>query len=106
MRVARVVVSIGQFEGNPNVVLEAMAIGCPLVVSEIPSHREILDDSSATFCDAPSAPEVGATINHVLSDPVAAKIRAEAARGRSEIWSIERAAQEHLRLYEVLARGV
>jgi glycosyltransferase involved in cell wall biosynthesis len=104
MRVARVVVSIGRFEGNPNVVLEAMAIGCPLVVSGIPSHREILDDSTATFCEGGSARHVGAAIDEVLSNPVAAKSRAEAARERAQTWSIEKAAQDHLRVYRELAR--
>jgi glycosyltransferase involved in cell wall biosynthesis len=103
MRVAKLVVSIGQFEGNPNVVLEAMVIGCPLVISDIPSHREILDDSTATFCNGGSASEVGTAINEVLSNPVLAKMRADAARQRAETGSIEKAAREHLHLYEVLA---
>jgi glycosyltransferase involved in cell wall biosynthesis len=52
---AQAFVSPSLFEGQPNTVLEAMACGCPLVLSDIREHREIADDSTATFvppCDA------------------------------------------------------
>jgi len=41
---------LGQpLRGMPNTVMEAMACGCPVVVSDIPQHHEILDDDSAVF---------------------------------------------------------
>ncbi len=46
---ANLCVSISDFEGNPNVVLEAAAQGCPLLLSDIPAHREIFDESSVRF---------------------------------------------------------
>jgi len=49
MKTASVSVSVSHVEGMPNAVIEAMAARCPLVVSEIPQHREILDDASARF---------------------------------------------------------
>ena len=45
MKLADVFVSVSHFEGFPNTVLEAMACGCPLVVSDIPEHRQFLDES-------------------------------------------------------------
>ncbi len=36
-------VSASHSEGMPNAVLEALGIGLPLILSDIPSHREILD---------------------------------------------------------------
>lgn len=51
MKAADVFVSLSRFEGQPNVVLEAAACDCALVVSDIPEHREFLDDAQACFVD-------------------------------------------------------
>ena len=102
MRRASAFVSISKFEGNPNAVLEAMAIGCPLVVSDIPQHREILDDSAALLCNPNSVEDVAAAIRKALSDPAAAAARAEVARRRSADWSVEEAARQYLQLYNAL----
>lgn len=37
-------VSASDSEGLPNAVLEALACGCPVILSDIPQHREILDE--------------------------------------------------------------
>ena len=50
MKSAAALVSPAIFEGSPNVVLEGMACGVPLVVSDIPEHRELLEDSAARSC--------------------------------------------------------
>ncbi len=49
MKKASVFVSLSAYEGCPNTVMEAMACGCPIIVSDIPEHREILDEQSALF---------------------------------------------------------
>jgi len=102
MRRASVFVSISQFEGNPNTVLEAMAVGCPLVVSDIPQHREILDETTALLCDPDSAADVASDIRKALGDPAATNARVQAARRRSSEWSIEKASRQYLELYEKL----
>lgn len=102
MRRASVFVSVSRFEGNPNVVLEAMAIGCPLVVSDIPQHREILDETSAQLCDGGCAPDVAAAILSVLANSRAAEERAASACRSAADWSIEASARQYLGLYETL----
>lgn len=102
MRRASAFVSISRFEGNPNAVLEAMAVGCPLVVSDIPQHREILDDSTALFCDPNSVADVAASVSKALSDQAATAVRAEVARQRATEWSVEETARQYLKLYETL----
>ncbi len=49
MKAAQAFVSTSFFEGQPNAVLEAMACECPLVLSDIPAHREFLGDESAAI---------------------------------------------------------
>jgi glycosyltransferase involved in cell wall biosynthesis len=49
LKAADAMVSVSAFEGQPNAVLEGMACGVPLVVSDIAAHRAILDETSARF---------------------------------------------------------
>src|SRR4029077_5699867 len=88
MRRADVFVSVSRFEGTPNVVLEAMAIGCPLVVSDIPEHREILDETTARFCSVDAAGDIAAAVLRTLNTPSEARERADLARKRVAEWSI------------------
>jgi glycosyltransferase involved in cell wall biosynthesis len=106
LRGARGLVSASRYEGQPNAVLEAMAAGCPVVVADIPAHREILDDESALFVDGASPQAIAGTLVRLLDDPAAAAHRAAAARARVAEWSPERIAQQWDALYlEALVTG-
>ena len=83
LKSARIFVSLSRYEGHPNVVLEAMACGCPLIVSDIPSHREFLDETTAVFVAQYEDPgAVANAILEVLGDAEAASKRSRAARAR------------------------
>jgi glycosyltransferase involved in cell wall biosynthesis len=106
MKRAAVLVSPSIFEGRPNVVLEAMACGCPLVVSDIAAHREFLDDASALLVkpDLPTA--LADAIVNVLSLREAAGRRADRARAKAAEWSVPVIGREYDRIYrDVLAGG-
>jgi len=101
---ADVFVSASLFEGHPNAVMEAMACGCPVVVSDIPAHREFLDEESAVLVkpDLPAA--LAEAITGVLSKREAAARRAAKARAGAAQWSIEAIGRRHAKVYpEVLA---
>ena len=109
MKRAAVFVSPALFEGHPNTVMEAAACGCPLIVSDIPAHREFLDETSALMVPALDPARLGAALEQVLDDPDATRSRAQRARATAQGWSAERMAAEYERVYfEVLdnvARG-
>jgi glycosyltransferase involved in cell wall biosynthesis len=105
MKRADAIVSVGLFEGHPNAVLEAMASGRPLVLSDIAAHRAVLDDRSAFWVDPRDAANIAATLMRVLDDPGEASSRAAAARLRATGWSIRQAAAQYDHLYrQVLTR--
>jgi glycosyltransferase involved in cell wall biosynthesis len=105
MKGADAFASLSRFEGCPNVVIEAMACGCPLVVSDIPAHREILDGKAASFVDPDNPAEVARAIKAVLNDGTAARVRAKAALANMAEWKVEQIAQLYKRVYHGVSRA-
>ena len=104
MKNAALMVSTSLIEGEPNAVLEAMACGCPLVVSDIPSHRDLLGDD-ALYAKPGDAVGFATAITSVLADPQEARQRAERARLRTIDRSVEAMAASYERIYaDVIAR--
>jgi glycosyltransferase involved in cell wall biosynthesis len=79
MKVASVFVAPSIFEGRPNGVMEAAAAHCPLVVSDIPPHREFLDEGSALFVPADDPAAIAAALRQVIEAPADAAARAACA---------------------------
>jgi glycosyltransferase involved in cell wall biosynthesis len=101
MKRADVLVAVSWFEGHPNVVIEAAAAGCPLVLSDIEAHR-FFDDRSALFAPPGDADAIAAAIAASLDDPAAARARACQASELVREWSVERASSAYLRIYKEL----
>lgn len=96
---ADVVVSISHFEGMPNAVMEAMACGRPVVVSDIPQHREILPDHGALFVPVDDPESIARALIECLTEAGPAAERAARARAHSRRWSIDAVAEEWDRIY-------
>ena len=105
MKRADVFVSVSHFEGRPNAVIEAMACGTPLVVSDIPEHREFLDEQSAILVNRHDPIEIEKGIKACLARPDATRRRAKMARDIINEWSIENIAKEYVQMYENVLMG-
>jgi len=102
---ADVFVSISHFEGNPHTVLEAIACKCPVVVSDIPSHREILDESSAFFVATSSQDDVAEKILQALPKDARVKNKVENAYKNISSQSREAVTRRYIEIYEEIIRS-
>lgn len=69
-------------EGLGGALLEAMALECPVVVSDIPPLREVVDGESALFVPADDASALAAAMVVALNDPERSRERAASAYER------------------------
>ena len=99
MKRASIFISLSLFEGQPNTVLEAIVCGCPLVVSDIPEHREFLDEKAALLINPRDPQAISEAIINVLSSPGDALRRAQNARLRVEHRSMSAIAQQYEQVY-------
>jgi glycosyltransferase involved in cell wall biosynthesis len=105
LKTCTALVSMSRFEGQPNVVLEAMAAECPLIVSDIPAHRAILDEESALIVPGEDTTAWANAIMSIVSDPERARQRAERAARRVASFTIASTADGYDRVYaKVLQR--
>ncbi len=79
-------------------VLEAAAAGCPLVLSDIPTFRELWD-GAALFSPPGDAPALAAALADLATDPVRRAGFAEAARTRSARYGIDETVDGTLAVY-------
>jgi len=99
LNTASALVSMSRFEGHPNVVLEAMAARCPVIVSDIPAHRAILDARSALIVPLDDPDALANAIAFAVSAPAAARWRAARAFQRVSDLTIETSADRYEDIY-------
>ena len=56
------------FEGNPKTVLEAMSNGCVVIASDIPNHRELIEDDKNGFLIDLKKPNILNLLNKINND--------------------------------------
>jgi glycosyltransferase involved in cell wall biosynthesis len=100
MKRASVFVSLSPSEGCPNAVMEAMVCGCPMVISDIPAHRDMLDESCAFFVHPSDAQQAADAIIQILDNREAAKKRALKAKQKTIDWSVTGMARNYEKVYQ------
>lgn len=105
MKSASFLALLSNHEGRPNVVIEAFAAGVPVVLSDIPAHREIADETCAWFAPVRDRAATADAIRSILhgGDEVQAKVRE--ARRRVEACSTSSMADAYLEVYQEVLHG-
>jgi glycosyltransferase involved in cell wall biosynthesis len=104
-RNAAFVVQASVHEGFGLPILEAVALGCPVIASAIPAHIEVLGDAGTFF--PPSDPNaLAAAMGDFLRDTEASAAMKERGLRRARAFSWEQAARETIAGYDdALANG-
>lgn len=100
MRSCDMLVLPSWFEGMPNVLLEALSIGLPCIVSDIPAHRDIIGDTGCALLFDPSDPTaLAAHIGYLCGNHATAQELAEKGMQVAQHYAPERMAREYYELY-------
>jgi glycosyltransferase involved in cell wall biosynthesis len=107
MRAASVVAVPSRAEGMSNVLLEALALGCPVVASAIPGNVELVEHGATGLSVPVDDPvRLRQSIDQLVDSPQLAQRLGEAARQRVGIdYGIDVVASKYEALYQRLVEG-
>jgi glycosyltransferase involved in cell wall biosynthesis len=95
---SHVFVSASRFEGMPISILEAMAVGLPMVLSDIPPHREVAGEGATYF--SPDRPrELADRLGELAADPELVERLRAASAARARQVDPDRGVDAHLDVY-------
>ena len=89
------------WEGMPNIVLEAMAAGLPVVVSRVEGTEELIRDGETGLLVTPGSPiELERRIETVLTDPeLCSRLRKAAQLAVQKLFTLDRMVSAYEQLY-------
>jgi glycosyltransferase involved in cell wall biosynthesis len=95
-----------KWEGFPNVVLEAMSCGRPVVAVRMPATEEMIEDGVTGILTDDDPDAMADAVVYILANPAMAAGMGAAARRRVEaVYSMERMVKAYEQLYLDLAGG-
>jgi len=103
---ADVFLSVSLWEGFGLSIVEAMAAGLPVVVSDVPGAAEVVgrDTGCGLFADPSSPGDIAARLEELLEDaPLRAQMGAR-SRSRAALFDLQRMIDEYAQLYQEVAR--
>ena len=100
---SEIFVSPARYEPFGLTVLEAAAAGCALVLSDIPSFRELWEDA-AEFVDPSDSEGLAVALNALSRSPQKRRGLQRAARQRAREYGLDTTAEAYLQSYQSLVR--
>ena len=107
MKQANWLVMPSWYEGMPNVLMEALAMGLPCLASDIPAVRDVIDGQRCVLTFDPHSPEnLAALIDRALNNADMLETLRNNGLTLSKSFSVEHMAQQYAQYYkEVVANG-
>ena len=102
---ADVVAVPSRFEGLPGAVLEAMALACPVVATDLPMVREAIDGCAYELVPVDDADALAGALLRCLGDPAAAERALDARQRFDELFRPEIVAARMRDLYRDVLDG-
>ena len=106
MKRAAALVAVSVSEGDPNAVLEGIACGTPLVLSDIPAHASLVGVDAAWFVDPSSSVSIASGIVSAIADETEGRVRARRARATIESRSAAEIAARHEEVYRGIIKTI
>ncbi|MEK7613196.1 MAG: glycosyltransferase family 4 protein [Patescibacteria group bacterium] len=70
----------GSIESSPSKQMEYMASGRPIIASDVPGIRDVMDDSMAYFVQPDSAEAIAQAVREIVANPAEAQAKGQKAR--------------------------
>ena len=77
---------IGMYESSPLKLFEYMATGKPIVATDLPAIRDIVDESMVEFSEPDKASQLAQTIMETLANPSEQKIQTAQSYVKRKTW--------------------
>ena len=101
LKTVDIVVLSSHWEGLPLSAVEGMAAGKPLIGSNVPGIKEVVDNYGLLFSKGNSE-ELANKINQLINDPLKYSEIAEKCQLRANSYSIEKMVDEYIEQYKIL----
>ena len=88
------------YEGQPLVVMEALALGVPVVATAVGRVPELVNPSVGRVVPPGDPEALGAAMAELAADPLLRSLLAAKASEHSNTWTLEDVAAAHLAIYE------